>query len=85
MIETINGRRVFVTAEQGIRLWQLVNGERQPQSKRERLYKQNTKRVFLSRMNAPQSYMQRYGHVFASMDVIPDKKAFVQACLPYKG
>lgn len=83
MIETHTGRRMFVTAEQGIALWQLMSGERKPKTKKEQLYKQSTKRVFLSRLNAPESYVKRYGHLFNDGRGVIHKQ-HVQARLPYK-
>lgn len=84
MIQTHNGKRLFVTAQQGAILWLLLNGERTPKSKQEREYVRRVKRVYLAYESAPESYKQQYVHVYKSMHTTPSRKEFIQPRLPYK-
>lgn len=69
VVEFTNGRRRFCSAAQGRRIWQVLNGEIEP-SKQEATYCSYVRRVYLSRMNAPHSYQERYSYLFPDNSVV---------------
>jgi hypothetical protein len=53
-------RTKSVTAEQGLHIWQVLNGEAEPENEQQAEFIAQIERIYLNRKNAPASYLAMY-------------------------
>ena len=75
-----SGKVHYVSAIAGAKIWEVLNGERTGTAE-EQNYCLKIKDIYLSRYNAPSSYLSKYKYRLPKETVIPVP---VQARLPYK-
>jgi hypothetical protein len=82
VILTTTGKHVFVPADRAKRYWSILNGELSARDVREQKLVSRIKRVYLSRLNAPERYLEENRHLIS--DFTPYRKQVVESRLPYK-
>jgi hypothetical protein len=80
--DLINGKRITLTPQQGLRVWQILNGEREAKEN-EVEFVSSVKAVYLNRTTAPASYIEKYKHLFYENDPVVIKKTVEKVRLPY--
>lgn len=53
-------RTKSVTAEQGLHIWQVLNGEAEPENEQQAEFIAQIDRIYLNRKTAPKSYLDMY-------------------------
>lgn len=74
-IELNDGKRTSITSEQGAKIWEILQGRREPDNKAQELYVSKIRRIYLNWRNAPDDYIeQNYDYVtrMAMVDWITD-------------
>lgn len=83
MLITNTGKRVFLSANRATYYWLLLNGETEPRNDKEKQLMKTISRVYLSRQNAPESYLRQHRHLFYEPEKVVEKQK-VAIRLPYK-
>jgi hypothetical protein len=59
----LNGKSATLSREQGLAVWEVLNGRREPANEAQAEFVGNVKRLYLNRANAPQDYLDMYPEI----------------------